>query len=95
LTNQCGIYKQNGKFYFTREDYLKIQRNRNLDKIPLKRRKIRPNVEATIREITIKAPGDKLKIRGIFKATLFAFSMAIGINFGKIYREIRGELSLF
>ena len=86
--NQCGIYKQKGRFYFTHEDYLKNQRNRNIDKIPPERRKLRPNVEATIREFTIKAPGDKLKVRGMFKASLFAFAVAIGINFGRIYRYI-------
>jgi len=93
--DQCGIYKQHGRFYFTHEDYLRNRRNRNIDKIPLKRRKIRPNVEATIREITIKAPGNKLKVRGMFKASLFAFAVAIGINFGRIYRYIRANYPYF
>jgi hypothetical protein len=88
LKDQCSIYKQNGRFYFTREDYLKNRRNRNIDKIPLERRKIRPNVEATIREFTLRAPGNKLKVRGKFKASLFAFAVAIGVNFGRIYRYI-------
>ena len=95
LKDQCGIYKQNGRFYFTHEDYLKNQRNRNIDKIPPERRKIRPNVEATIREFTIKAPGDKLKVRGMFKASLFAFAVAIGINFGRIYRYVRAKYLYF
>ena len=93
LKDQCGIYKQNGRFYFTHEDYLKNRRNRNIDKIPENRRKIRPNVEATIRELTIRAPGNKLKVRGAFKASLFAFAVAIGINFGRIYRYIRENYS--
>ena len=93
--DQCSIYKQNGRFYFTHEDYLKNQRNRNIDKIPPKRRKIRPNVEATIREFTIRAPGNKLKVRGMLKASLFAFAVAIGINFGRIYRYIRENYPCF
>ncbi|MFW6145646.1 MAG: transposase [bacterium] len=95
LKDQCGIYKQNGRFYFTYEDYLKNQRNRNIDKIPLERRKIRPNEEATIKEFTFRAPGNKLKVRGMLKALLFAFAVAIGINFGRIYRYIRENYPYF
>ena len=95
LKDQCSIYKQNGRFYFTHDDYLKNRRNRNIDKIPLERRKIRPNVEATMREFTIRAPGNKLKVRGRFKASLFAFAVAIGINFGRIYRYIRENYPCF
>jgi hypothetical protein len=95
LKDQCSIYKQNGRFYFTHEDYLKNRRNRNIDKIPVERRKIRPNVEATIKEFTIRAPGNKLKVRGIFKASLFAFAVAIGINFGRIFRYIRENYHYF
>ncbi|MBS3772528.1 MAG: transposase [Bacteroidales bacterium] len=95
LKDQCSIYKQNGRFYFTHGDYLKNRRNRNIDKIPLERRKIRPNVEATMREFTIRAPGNKLKVRGRFKASLFAFAVAIGVNFGRIYRYIRENYPCF
>jgi hypothetical protein len=87
--DKCSIYKNQGKLYFTYEDYLKNQRNRNIDKIPEERKKIRPNVEATIREFTLRAPGNTLKVRGRFKASLFAFAVAIGVNFGRIYRYIR------
>jgi len=93
--DQCSIYKQKGRFYFTYEDYLKNRRNRNIDKIPPERRKIRPNVEATIREFTIRTPGNKLKVRGMFKASLFAFAVAIGINFGRIYRYIKENYPCF
>lgn len=36
----------------------------------------------------IRTPGGKLKVRGLFKATLFAFNSGIAINFGRIYRYI-------
>ena len=86
LKQECNIFKANGKYYFTHSDYLKNTRNNNIKKIPKERRKIRPNVEATIKEFKGKTQAGKLKVRGIFKASLFAFAMGISINFGRIYR---------
>jgi hypothetical protein len=34
-------------------------------------------------------PHRKLKVRGAFKASIFAFSVALGVNFGRIYRLIQ------
>ncbi len=67
---------------------MKNQRNNNISKIPKERRKIRPNIEATIKEFKNKTKAGKLKVRGIFKIKLFAFAMGISINFGRIYRLI-------
>jgi hypothetical protein len=67
---------------------MKNQRNNNISKIPKERRKIRPNIEATIKEFKNKTKAGKLKVRGIFKTKLFAFAMGISINFGRIYRLI-------
>lgn len=86
LKEECNIFKANGKYYFTHSDYLKNIRNNNIYKIPEERRKIRPNVEATIKEFKGKTQAGKLKVRGIFKTSLFAFAMGISINFGRIYR---------
>jgi hypothetical protein len=86
LKEECSIFKDNGKYYFTHSDYLKNIRNNNINKIPKERRKIRPNVEATIKEFKAKTQAGKLKVRGIFKTSLFAFAMGISINFGRIYR---------
>lgn len=88
LKEKCSILKSNGKFYFTHSDYLKNERNRNILKIPKERQKIRPNVEATMHEFKRKTNGGKLKVRGLFKTSLFAFAMGISINFGRIYRLI-------
>jgi len=88
LKTECNILKNRGIHYFTHSDYLKNQRNNNINKIPLFRRKIRPNIEATIKEFKNKTKAGKLKVRGIFKARLFAFAMGISINFGRIYRLI-------
>ena len=86
LKKECNIFKANGKHYFTHSDYLKNTRNNNINKIPQERRKIRPNVEATIKEFKGKTRAGKLKVRGIFKTSLFAFAIGISINFGRIYR---------
>jgi hypothetical protein len=86
LKEKCNILKNRGKYYFTHSDYLKNERNKNILKIPKERRKIRPNVEATMKEFKAKTKNGKLKVRGIFKASLFAYAMGISINFGRIYR---------
>ncbi len=86
LKGNCNIFKNKGRFYFGRADFLKNKRNRNILRIPNERRKIRPNIEATIKEFKGKTRAGKLKVRGKFKATLFAFAMGTSINFGRIYR---------
>jgi hypothetical protein len=88
LNDRCQIFKNKGRYYFTHEDYLQNRRNRNIMNIPQERRKIRPNVEALMNEFKIRTQGGKLKVRGLFKATLFAFNSGIAINFGRIYRLI-------
>jgi hypothetical protein len=88
LNDRCLIFKNKGRYYFTHEDYLQNRRNRNIMNIPEERRKIRPNVEALMNEFKIRTPGGKLKVRGLFKATLFAFNTGIAINFGRIYRFV-------
>jgi hypothetical protein len=88
LNDRCQIFKNKGRYYFTHEDYLQNRRNRNIMNIPEERRKIRPNVEALMNEFKIRTLGGKLKVRGLFKATLFAFNSGIAINFGRIYRLI-------
>ena len=88
LNDRCQIFKNKGRYYFTHEDYLQNRRNRNIMNIPEERRKIRPNVEALMNEFKIRTQGGKLKVRGLFKATLFAFNSGIAINFGRIYRFI-------
>jgi len=88
LRDKCQIFKNKGRYYFTHEDYLQNKRNGNILNIPEERRKIRPNVEALMNEFKTRTPGGKLKVRGLFKATLFAFNTGIAINFGRVYRFI-------
>jgi len=91
LKEVCSIFKNKGRYYFKHEDYLLNKRQNNLMKIPKERRKLRPNVEALMKEFKTRTPGGKAKVRGLFKITLFAFHTGIAINFGRIYRYIMGN----
>jgi hypothetical protein len=75
-------------FYFTHKNYLIRKRQNRINEIPYERRKLRNNVEATVNEFTCKLPRKKLKVRGAFKTAVFAYSVAISINFGRIYRYL-------
>ncbi len=78
--------KKNRVYYFSESAVKRKQRHNSFANLPLDKRKIRANVEATMHEFTHRMRGHKLKVRGIFKTTLFVFATAIAINFGRIYR---------
>ena len=88
LKEKCGIFKNKGRYYFRHEDYLLSKRNGNIMNIPENRRRVRPNVEALMKEFKTRTPNGKTKVRGLFKTTLFAFNAGIAINFGRIFRYI-------
>jgi len=90
LASECPTItaKKSRVYYFTRADYLKNKRLNQINKIPTQRRKLRSNIEATVAEFTRKMPNKKLKVRGYFKTTIFAYTTAIAINFGRIFRYI-------
>lgn len=88
LNQKCQIFKDKGRCYFNHDDYLRNKRNRNINNIPKERRKIRPNVEALMKEFKTQTRAGKLKVRGLFKTSLFAYNMGIAINFGRIYRYV-------
>jgi hypothetical protein len=89
--DDCPAYKGKniGTFYFSNEYILRKIRINNIMQLPLDRRKKRANVEATMHEFTYRTRGHKLKVFGAFKASLFVYATAIGINFGRIYRYHR------
>lgn len=89
------LMKSSRTFYFAHQDYLKLKRLRRIYEIPPERRKLRNNVEATIKEFTCKMPGGKLKVRGAFKTSIFAYSMGISINFGRIFRLVTDDTERF
>lgn len=88
---KCLTVKQkNSRVYYFDDKMVRLnKRIRNIEKIPFERRKIRPNIEATVKEYT-KAFNHKgkLRVRGKFKTMVFAFAMSSAINFGRIYRYI-------
>jgi len=87
---KCRVY------YFDESEVKRKQRHNSFANLPPGKRKIRANVEATVHEFTHRMRGHKLKVRGIFKTSLFVFATAIAINFGRIYRsnvKIFGEFS--
>jgi hypothetical protein len=98
LSQQCPTKEQNKQrvYYFDRSDYLRGKRNKNIKSLPPERRKLRPNVEATVKEFTkpLNHKG-KLDVRGLFKTMMYAYSMAISINFGRVWRYMSENPSLF
>lgn len=88
---QLKTKKKSKVYYFTPEEYLKRKRIESIEKIPQERRSLRTNVEATVSEFTRKMNNRKLKVRGLFKAQLFAYSVGIGVNFGRIYRYLNSQ----
>lgn len=88
LNGKCQIFKQKGRYYFGHNDYLLNRRNHNINNIPKNRRKIRANVEATVKQFKVKTQGGKVKVRGIFKTNIFAYSLSIAINFGRIFKYL-------
>lgn len=98
LFEQCPAKKQGKQrvYYFDRSDYLRGKRNRNIELLPPERRKLRPNVEATVKEFTkpLNHKG-KLNVRGLFKTMVYAYSMAISINFGRVWRYMSENPGLF
>lgn len=76
-------------YYFSHRDFLRKRRGEVIRHLPEDRQRLRANVEATVREFTHKMPQGKLKVRGFFKTSIFAFSTAAAINFGRIYRYLK------
>jgi len=79
-------------------DYIQMkERHQRFSLLSDKEKNIRPNVEATVKEFSCRTVDHKLRVRGYFKTTVFAFTTAIAINFGRIFRYRVKELltSLF
>jgi len=98
LNNSCSAKQQCDKrtYYFDRSDYLLGKRNRNIKSLPPERQKLRPNVEATVKEFTkpFNHKG-KLRVRGLFKTMIYAHAMAISINFGRLWRYMGENSEIF
>ena len=90
--DRCQTIKQKKKrvFYFDEDMVRLCRRAHAIEKLPAERQKLRPNVEATVKEFCkgFNHKG-KLRVRGWFKTMLFAFFRSIAINLGRIYRYMR------
>jgi hypothetical protein len=87
--------KGNRYLYFDRADALKHQRWRNITQLPLQRRKLRPNVEASVRQMKSNMKNNKLKVRGLFKAMLYAYLTAIATNMARVAQFEREKARKF
>jgi len=76
-------------FYFKEADEVKQARHRRLQTLPEKRRTLRANVEATVKQFKAPCRNGKLRTRGRWGASRYGFLRAIAINFGRIYRHLR------
>jgi len=98
ISEACPAKQQKDKrvYYFDRSDYLLGKRNRNIKSLPPERQKLRPNVEATVKEFTkpFNHKG-KLRVRGLFKTIIYAHAMAISINFGRVWRYMAENPDIF
>lgn len=92
---QCKVqeFSKGRVYYFTEQEYKKKNRFKSIEKIPPERKSLRNNVEATVSEFKRKMQNGKLKVRGAFRTSVFAFSMGVSINFGRIYRYIIKKLT--
>jgi len=93
LHEKCPAFTQKNcrVYYFAHKDYLRKKRLRAIESIPPERRALRNNVEATVNEFVCKMRKGKLKVRGVFKTAIFAYTMGISVNFGRIYRLIQNN----
>ncbi len=76
-------------FYFKEADEVRQARHRRLQTLPEERRTLRANVEATIKELKAPCRNGKLRTRGGWGVSRYAFLRAMGINFGRVYRYLR------
>lgn len=75
-------------FYFTEADVVKQARHRRIQTLPEERRTLRANVEATMKQYKAPCRNGKLRTRGRWGVSRYAFLRAIAINFGRIYRHL-------
>lgn len=91
-----GTLRGNGgrTFYFSQADALRQARHRRLEALPPERRTLRANVEASMKEFKAPCRYGKLRTRSRAAAAQYGCLRAIAINFGRIYRHMRGDSDL-
>lgn len=76
------------RWYFDAVDAQRHARWHRWEALPEERQSLRPNVEATVREMQGAMPHKQLKVRGMCATEMYALLRAIGVNFGRIARFV-------
>jgi len=98
LNQACKIFENKATYYFSDDNYLTNKRKNVILSLPLEQRKLRPNVEATVKEFLKGTNNGKLRVRKTMSVLCYVFNRAIAINLGRIYRYFCSKftfLSLF
>lgn len=87
-TKITGTKSGNPRRYkvFYDKSILAHSRFNNIDKLPPERRKLRANIEATIKETKRGMKNNKLRVRGLTKAKDYLIWTSIAINLTRIHR---------
>lgn len=90
LADRCPARegKNARRWYFDASDAARQKRWKRWESLPDERKKLRPNVEATVKEMKGAMDGDKLPVRGAFEAHCHGLLRAIGVNLGRIARHL-------
>lgn len=75
-------------WYFTEEKIRLHKRQENIHKIPGNRRKLRANVEASVKEVKRGMKNGKVRIRGIVKAGFYLSLTSIAVNLTRIHKHL-------
>jgi len=83
---QTRVGKAARRRYFDGADAQRHARWRRWAALPEERQTLRPNVEATVREMQGAVVNGTLKVHGTFATATYALLRAMGMNFGRISR---------
>ena len=91
--NKCLARPVGGKrtekkriWYFNEIKILSHQRSHNIYKIPEERRKLRSNVEATIKEVKRGIKNGKSRLRGLIRNSYYLTLTSISVNLTRIHK---------
>jgi hypothetical protein len=91
--NKCLARPVGGKrkekkriWYFNEIKIMSHQRSQNIYKIPEERRKLRSNVEATIKEVKRGIKNGKSRLRGLIRNSFYLTLTSISVNLTRIHK---------
>jgi len=81
-------------YYFEDKEILSHARMRNMEKLPIKKRTLRANVEATVKEMKRGMKNGKVRVRKLVRVSIHMILTAIGINLVRIAQKTRYMFSI-